>query len=262
MAVNDFTPINTTTDSPMFAPIQSWERGRKRRGVGSSRQTTTAPEARVIATEPAAERMDRSDTAQALGAEPAFAAAPPYATSRSARKTSAAPLAIAAGILALGGLAAAGWYASQPHQQGVAQLTPGQSVTTTTTAPVAVASNEPAAPQAVATTVETPAATTTQTTTHVSSADRAPVRARPPAARSVGDAGVNASATLPGGPQPYSGSATAPAMANPAPTPVQVAPPPTTVESAPAPVIATPPMSAPDTTAVNPPATDTTKPLQ
>ena len=265
MAVNNTnTPDSSTADTPMFAPIPSWERNRKRRAFGGAHRT--AAPAPAVENRPPTGRLDAVETADLLAADPTFAGLSPSVGSTKARaRATIAPLAIAAGIIALGGLAAAGWYANQPHEQGVAQLTPGStSVTTTTTGapPKAAASNDAAAAPAETAAVSPPqGATTTTRTTRFSTADRL-ARTRPAAARSVGDAGANASTTLPDGPQPFSGTATSPALISPSPAPVQDAPAPEPVEAAPAPVVATPPMTAPDTTALNPPATDTTTPPQ
>ena len=50
---NDFSPINTPeTETPMFAGVPSWERGKKRRSFGS-RGSRAAPEARSFAPEEA-----------------------------------------------------------------------------------------------------------------------------------------------------------------------------------------------------------------
>jgi len=127
------TPDVAETDAPMFAPIPSWERNRNRRGFGGARRTETVAAGAVDA----AEHGEISD--------PAFAAPPTYATSAARRNSSAAPIAIAAGVLALGGLVAAGWYAAQPHEVGMAQLTPGVTSTTTTTTAVTASSSDSSA---------------------------------------------------------------------------------------------------------------------
>ena len=179
----------------------------------------------------------------------AFAGAPAYASRSVKKRGGAAPIAIAAGIIAIGGLAAAGWYATQPHESGVAQLTPGTETTTASTAvapPPEMAANtapirapdaptEKMTPVAPAKTVTPPARTTTRL---------AATRTRPaPVSRSAEEAGVNTSATLPAAPQPYSSTTTAPTApadpttTAPAPAPAEAAPP---VTAAPAPV-ATPP---------------------
>lgn len=240
------------TESPMFAPIPSWERNRKRRGFGRATRTVVAPEKRTFAaddmddgpalmTETIATRPVLTDPM--LRDEPlmtpsgtAFAEPPAYVRTTIVRRNNAAPVAIAAGLIALGGLAAAGWYASRPHDAGIAQLTPGS----TEIMPPAVTDTAVNPPAAVAanTEVSTPAAPA-QTVAPVRRATTlaaAAPRARPaPTARSVEDAGVNTAATLPPAPQPYTGSAMAEPPATAAPEPVQITPPP--VNPMPAPEI-------------------------
>ena len=209
----DFTSTDsdiarTDGEGSMFAPIPSWERGKTRRTFGS-RATRVAPEARSFAPNDTA-----LEPAPFVDAETSdFAATPVFASRTTARRgNGAAPIAIAAGVILLGGLAAAGWYATQPHDQGVAELTPGSSVTTTsTTTPAA----SPAAPDAALpgqmaqTTAPASAApvaatharitTTTQTTGPVTQhntttvARTAPVRTP----RSVSDNAADASAIAP-----------------------------------------------------------------
>ncbi|WP_309087570.1 hypothetical protein [Phenylobacterium sp.] len=113
------------------------------------------------------------------------------------RRSGMPAAAIAAGVVALGAVGAAGWYASRSND-GVAELTPGAAQESL----------------AVAQAPTTPAATTTAAAT-ANSERRATVRTastsrtRPAAAMSAPsatEAGINASgtATLPTGPQPYS----------------------------------------------------------
>jgi hypothetical protein len=245
-ATPDDKPNNSEADSPMFAPVPAWERGKKRRGLGGGRTRRVAEEPRSFASDPderaplaARESMVREPTWPAPDAiapdgivyerleEPAdgvFAGTPVYAEAAS-RKGAIAPVAIAAGIILLGGVAAAGWYFTQSHSTGLAQLTPGQAVTTTTTvapattAPAASAplaptpEVTPTAPRAPATAAASPTNATT-TTAHESAAT-APHHALAPRAapvsRSAGDTAADASATLPAAPQPYQGQATSPA---------------------------------------------------
>ena len=247
----DFNSMPTTepglgeSDTPMFAGIPSWERNRKRRSFGG-KSRTVAP---VVAAEPVVTR-------NAAYVEPkgeAFATAPVY-TTRTVKKSGGgvAPLAIAAGIVAIGGLAAAGWYASQPHETGMAQLTPGTE-SVAPIAPTELAANTapmPGEPVAVAPTPmpAKAAAPAPHATTRVASAT--PARVRPAGPRSAEDAGVNTSATLPAAPQPYSGTAVTPSapadIAPAAPQPVEAALAP--VEAAPQvtpPTAATPPVQTP-----------------
>jgi len=231
------------SDTPMFAGPPSWERNRKRRSFGGGKSHT-------VVAEPATPR----NAADVAAADATFAAAPTYSTRTVKKSGGVAPLAIAAGIVAIGGLAAAGWYASQPHETGVAQLTPGtESVAPPAATLPQVATNtapmpgEPAAaPTPLPAKAETPAP---RATTRVAAA--APARARPAAAsRSAEDAGVNTSATLPAAPQPYSGTGVAPSA------PADVAPASPPVEAAPQPVnpVTPPTEAAPQ---VTPPAAAT-----
>ena len=218
------------SDTPMFAGVPSWERNRKRRSLGGGKS-------RTVAAEPVAPR----NAADIAAGDEAFAAAPTY-TTRTVKKSGGgvAPLAIAAGIVAIGGLAAAGWYATQPHDTGMAQLTPGTEAVAPPSATLPqVATNTaplPGEPATAAPPAPMPAKAATpapRVTTRVAAA--APARARPAAPRSAEDAGVNTSATLPAAPQPYSGTAVAPSA------PADVAPVSPPVEAAPQPVNPTPP---------------------
>lgn len=240
---SDSDPISTESESPMFAPTPSWERGKKRRGFGRGSVSRVAPEPRSFAAELSAEPdpmiaatptrpvyvrteevVDRPDAA--------FAATPVFASSTAARRgNGAAPIAIAAGIIMIGGLAAAGWYATQPHDSGVAQLTPGE-VTTTTVATTAgdTTTAQAAAPTQVAQTITPPAvakssSVTTTTRSSALAGPRATVT-RTRVAPSAGDVGSNASVR-------------APAQAAPAPTPAPAA------AAAPAPLV----LNIPATTA-------------
>lgn len=228
------------SDTPMFAGVPSWERNRKHRGFGGGKS-------RAAAAEPVASL----NAADGPVSESAFVTAPAY-TKRAVRKSGGvAPLAIVAGIVAIGGLAAAGWYASQPRETGVAELTPGtESVAPPIVAPADLAANtaplasEPATaapPAPMSAKAPTPGA---RASTRVASA--APARVRPERSNSAEDAGVNTSATLPAAPQPYTGTAAAPsAPADIAPVspPIEAAPQP--AEAAPPPVEATPSVTPP-----------------
>jgi len=242
------------SDTPMFAPVPAWERSRKRRSFGGK--------ARVAAPEVAIEPTPVRNAAYVEADDEAFAPTPTYASRTVKRSGGVAPLAIAAGIVAIGGLAAAGWYATQNRDTGMAQLTPGTEVASTPvaqppelTASAAPTPGEPAsaAPAATPATPAKAAVPPARVTTRVAAA--APARTRPAAAsRSAEDAGVNTSATLPAAPQPYSGAATAPsAPADIAPAPAApVNPTPQAVKPAPAdatpvtpPAAATPPVTTP-----------------
>jgi hypothetical protein len=236
----DFNSMPTTepglgeSETPMFAAVPAWERSRTRRSFGGGKS-------RTVAAEPVAPR----NAADVAAGDAAVAAAPAY-TTRTVKKNSVgvAPLAIAAGIVAIGGLAAAGWYATQPHETGMAQLTPGtEAVAPPTTAPTDLAANTaplPAEPATATPPAPMPGKAATpapRVTTRVAAA--APARARPAAPRSAEDAGVNTSATLPAAPQPYTGTAVAPTA------PADIAPPSPPVAAVPQPVNpATPPAEA------------------
>ena len=283
-ATPDNSPTTNESDSPMFAPVPAWERGKKRRGFGGGRTSRVAEEPRSFASEPetttaAAEQgayafdpIGPTGSAQPTESQPTdsqagesmFAGTPSYAGVTARRKGSGAPVAIAAGIILLGGLGAAGWYYTQPHDSGIAQLTPGSPTTTTTTAAATDTSSDqltqatapPSTPPAAmpgastaasATPPATTHSTTTTTTTARSSAPAAThrtvtARARP-ASRSAADVSADASATAPAPPAPTPQAAPLmnvppPAQAAPAPAPVQTAPPATS--AAPAPTL-TPP---------------------
>ncbi|HEX5264423.1 MAG TPA: hypothetical protein VFW13_12900 [Phenylobacterium sp.] len=261
----------TETESDMFAPVPAWERGKKRRGFGAGRTGRVAEEPRsfvsdeddraTIAARDAREQLVREPVwpetdaiapdgvvyerldeplENAPAGDSVFAGTPVYASLPSSG--SKAPVAIAAGIILLGGAAAAGWYFMQPHATGMAQLTPGQAVTTTTTtAPaasdlMAQASTTSAPPPIAPTSSASPAppppamaaaSTTTTTTTHSASpaATHHAVASARPVSRSADQTAADASATLPASPQPYSGNAsTPPAAASPAAAPVTSTP--------------------------------------
>ncbi|MDB5449000.1 MAG: hypothetical protein JWQ52_128 [Phenylobacterium sp.] len=268
----DFTAPNGAmtdeTESTMFAPTPVWARaGKKGRARAAATRTT------VRTDEPTAGTTTYEATSEI-----------PRTRTTTARRSGVGPGVVVAGVIAVGALAAGGWYVSQPH--GVAQMTPGATTTTTTTSETALNSgaglNGPAATMGGSTTGESSLAansaappatqTTTQTTvapastpavTHRSSTTRvARARARPSAATSAEGAGVNTSATapaasdtLPSAPMPYSGSAQTPQAA---PAPMMVTPPAAaTVNPAPAssaspttpatptPNMATPPVATP-----------------
>jgi hypothetical protein len=192
------TPNTTADESPMFAPIPSWERNKKR-GFGSTSRAAAEPRSfapvereAYLETNPEIDRVSQVDPANT-----AFAAAPVYAT-RTQAKSSSAPVAIAAGLILIGGMAAAGWYYTQPHgQTAVAELTPSAATTTTTsetaTAPVAASAQTQMAKTAPApVTVKTK---TTMATTRTASVSR--TRAPAASSRAAVDHSANASATAP-----------------------------------------------------------------
>jgi Meckel syndrome type 1 protein len=259
---NQPSPELPESDTPLFAANPIWERSaKKKRGFGGSRRTaSTAAAVGPVTADPMTAPMTEREPLSSQ----TMSAAPYTRTTTTRKKDAGVPaVAIAAGVIVLGGLAAAGWYATQPHDNGVAQLTPGapgagalapSTATTTTT----LAANTPP-PAAATAPAEAPKATKT-TTTHTTPMAAATPRVRPAAravAPSAAAAGVNASAALPDGPQPYSGAAAAPAPAAPATVqsipvtpPVEPAPavsassPTTTTPATPAPEQATPPETA------------------
>jgi hypothetical protein len=294
---------STAESDTLFAATPVWERaGKKRRGFGGSKTARTA--APIATTETFAEagptadqiaagelraehlRSDAMDAGTAsltdapLASDTPMAAESPIYADRTRTTTTRksggmAPMAIAAGVIVLGGLAAAGWYATRDN--GVTQLTPGGTATSTAaleTAPMASApASQMAANTATAPTVTPPTVTRSTTTTVRSAAPSrittttttrtANVRTRPAPATSAADAGVNTSATLPGAPMPYSATmsgATAPTTVNPAPIAPSAAEPSTDPSAS----TATPsqPSAAPtpSTFQVTPPVTSDTTP--
>ena len=235
--------LNKPSDVPMFGPTPVWERNGKRRRGASPR---AAPE-RATFTAPMGEPVR---TAAQLAGDPiaaSYAAAPrAETTSRKPVKSGVSPIAIAAGVIVLAGIAGAGFYAAQPRNQGVAQLTPGSAATQATT-PVA------AAPVAVATTT-TPVAPAAPAPVQVASNEtsEAPVRraaparraAAPAAAMSAESASADVSATAPATPldtTDYGVDATTAAAVVPAPAPAEAAPASPVEVTAPAPTPAAAP---------------------
>jgi hypothetical protein len=171
-----------------------------------------------------------------------------------------APAAIAAGAVALVALGATGWWMSR-DTGGVPEMTPGSTVSEVAAAPLAPAAIPNAPPsQAVNPPPAAEAASSQMAAAEPMRAERrAPaVRTRPAVAvaPSADTAGVNASATLPAGPQPYTAlnpdAAPAPSAEPQTLTipPVQASPIPSTPPTAPTevPQVADPTPAAPDTT--------------
>jgi len=289
----------TEQEGVMFAAQPIWERrGRKRGGFGrkaapAAPAPTISPEPRTFAAErdydepmaldtPVANPMDRPMADRAMGHDyvraeyaPAAASALPEeadsgmvapigrATTRADRAPKSkgiGPAAIAAGVVALGALGAAGWYVSRDND-GIPEIAPGSPAATSEIAaaslpPVDLPPNPPVVDTAVnppATAAAAPPRQTIRAGAPVRTAQA--TRTRPAAAPSAADTAVNTSATLPAGPQPYSAlnpGATPPAPVNP---PVQAAPPPT---EAPAAIPATPPTLPSQTTPPTDPEPETT----
>lgn len=253
---NDFSPIDPSeSEGSMFAPIPTWERGKKRRGA-----SRVAAEPRTFAAEPSdatrayearMDTVDPTDTTFDTG----FASGPTFAGRTTSRKgNGAGPILVVAGVILVGGLAAAGWYATRPHNAGVAELTPGATTTTTQ-----VASTAPAADQAVAPPAAAPAppARTHSVITTTTRAPRGSVsHTTVTHARPAAEASADASATSPVRPTPA-----------PAPAPTQAAPP--AAATTPAPLVlnvppaeTAPTTPAPAPTQVTPQTAPATPPTQ
>ncbi len=223
-------PTNTPIDdSQMFAPVPSWERGKKRRSLGRRVAAEPRSFAPAVGADPILDaQMTETKVERLSDADPAnssFAAPPVYAT-RARTKSSSAPVAITAGLILIGGIAAAGWYYTQPHgQTGVAELTPGGATTTTTTSD---STTTAAPPSQMAQNAPPPAAVRTTTTTTRTSHDAAPARVRAPRAASdtAADASVRAPVqqAAPPMPLPTPGVAPPPAAATAAPLVLNIPP--------------------------------------
>lgn len=273
----------TEQEGVMFAAQPVWERNRKRKG-GFGRKAAAAP-APVVAPEPrsfAAERdapmpldrpVERPVDAPYVRAEPAMASdeglvapigRPTARVSRGSKSKGMGAAALVAGVVTLGAVGAVGWMATQGGD-GVPEIAPGQAEIAAAPLPPLVAEPSTPAPQYdPAMEVNPPAAAPPpRATTRAAPVRPAQSRTRPAvaAAPSAGDTAVNASATLPAGPQPYStlnpGAAPPPAVTPPAAvtptTPTQAAPAPT---EEPAAIPSTPP-TLPDTTTPAVPPTET-----
>jgi|GEM_PF-4253338 len=210
----------------LFAPTPVWARTttRKRRGFGAASRPAPAP---VVTDRPMRTEDARADAAADTTAV--------YETRRARGGVNGG--AVAAGVVALAAIGGIAWYASQPHDRGMAELTPGATATSQTaldtSAPTAAQLPQAATPAAssaatqrtvTTTRASTPASTTTTTRRTTTVATRTPAhRARP--AASASDEGENASATAPmmAAPQPVPmtrqtpSTATAPMSVNPAP---------------------------------------------
>jgi hypothetical protein len=260
--------VTPETDGSMFAATPLWDRDAKKhrgRRVVASRSVR----------DPVIDAGQAGAGAGAIGAataaEPADAAyetQPVMAGEQvTARRRGVPTGAVAAGVVAIAALAGVGWYASQPHDTGVAQLTPGATTATSemalnTAAPPSAAQlpvAPPPPPQSEATTHET---TTTSTSRPAAAAAtpraRDTVAARTPTARvrpaprdSALEAGVNASTTAPmiATPAPTPSAATAPALDSVPVSPVAPPAPASTAPSVAAPQPSTPaPASDPTAT--------------
>jgi hypothetical protein len=242
----------TESGDSLFAATPIWERGGKKRRGGLGRSaapsaTTGAATGATTATGATAstlgadtghstvssggstmggstvggasiDRPIHSHSATTTAASEPMMAAPPRTHTTAPKKKAGIPAgALAAGVVALGGLAAAGWYASQPNDGGLAQLEPGQpsemaaatssAAPMASTAPTQTAGMDTAAPPAVTAGSGAGERATISERRSGAPRDVAISRTRPAAtAAAAGEVGVNASATttLPAGPQPYS----------------------------------------------------------
>jgi len=270
---------SSETESPMFAPTPVWARTTKKRRGRGDRSDTGATQAPAQSwSDPALDAGEAGAGAGVLGAttaaEPADADYEIGSTSSPERRGVSAA-AIVGGLAALAAIGAVGWYASQPHDRGVAQMTPGApaasesatsetALNTATPPPVSPAATTPApadstTPAATATTTDThrtvkiarPARATAAAHRQTTVAERAAApRARPTGDYSAMDTGVNASATAPmvhtpapAPTPPAAGMNTAPTASNPA-----------TVNPAPA-VAPTPDVTAPPAVTTTAPST-------
>ena len=244
--IQDQTDVDlTTVESSSFAPVPAWERGKKRRGGAGPAVTPMAATHSPVssdAVEPS-RRPDPLGEPSVLTTRPTLdrarvEEAPVSYERKVAKRDNSMPLIIGAGVLTLATLGAAGWYATQPRDGGVAELTPGTTATVAaplTAETTTLAATPTAAPPITQVPIAAPQRAVTPTWTAAVS------RARPLAAAAASptaaQAGIDASgtATLPTGPQAYSGSA-APAPVVDTPAPLATPP----VASEPAPAIATP----------------------
>lgn len=276
---------HTSNADNSFAPVPTWERSAKRnKSLFSGRKTTTnrvtapiAEEPRSFADEglsptrtlstrstPAAKprtvtAIDEApattttvEDSRGLAGGSAFAAAPVYATgakkSTSHHKGGASGMAIAAGVAAIGVIAAGAWYMSQPRASGVETITPSAPAQTAM-APVAPT---PIAPVAPIETAQAPIVAPAAAPAPMRMA-RAERTERAASAMSADAMGADVSATLPAAPVPY---AEIPQVATggtvaPAPVPASTA---AALAAAAAPVNPAPVAAAPATTVPAAPA--------
>lgn len=225
----------TSAESPSFAPVPAWERGkrhvRSKSPVEPAPNTLDAP----LASSGRNEAGLRSDplgepfvlTTRPTLATPVIEDSPVSYGRKAAKRDNSMPLIMGAGVLTLATLGAAGWYATQPRDEGVPELTPGSTamasaplVTETAFLPPSPA----AAPPATRIPSNPDRAATSVRTASVSRA-RLTAAAMPTAAA----IGIDASGatSLPGEPQPYSGSdptASTPALVIETPAPLALTP--------------------------------------
>ena len=252
-------PATSSIDgqSALFVATPVWDRNRKRSAFGGGAKASPEPrsfaprdEAPMRSAPRPLERADadlRTRPVEPAAGAPMFAARTVKA--RNAGGVSTITLAAAAGaILVLGG---AGWFATR-NNDAIPELAPVPATTEIAAAPMASAP----LPVEVAANDTAPAPPAAQAAPARRAAP-APASARVrPAAASAGETGVNVSATLPDGPQPY-------ATLNPSAAPQPVIPTaptaPATIEAAPAPAEAIPetPAIAPEPAPADPAAPPT-----
>lgn len=239
----------TDAEGVLFPADPAWDRSKKRRGGAAktparidlaAEPVRRPPEPRSFATETAA-----TVTPSTLAAEETVHVADPVTAPRTtqARKSGPSPAVMALALGAVVILGGVGLYAMQPHDGGVAKLTPGEPAATDIAAlPVAPAANDVdvatnTLPARTATTTPAPAAAPARMARQ--SAPVPAARVRPPTSRAATGSSSDASAVMPDGPKPY------------------------TVLNPSAPTQVTPPPAAPATTEVTPPAAiPTTPPVQ
>lgn len=266
------------TESPTFAPTPLWERDAKKRRAARGR-----PAARQPIRDPAIDAGEPGAGAGVLGATTAAEPLDPaYETQRAdterrptTRHSNGVTVGtIAAGVVVVAALGAIGWYASQRHDGGVAELTPGAPAASAVALNTAALPANPMAastPPAPATNSASTTQENTTTTTRAAPprrnatkpvAARAPVpRVRPADSSSALDAAVNAGATAPviATPSPVPGGSPAPAApqqtspiapplnATPAPPPSTTAPPAGSIDDSAAPTARAPTVAPPAT---------------
>ena len=229
MPVDFNTPDGATSpqkEGAMFGPVPLWERKAKARRSGRG----AARDPGLEAGEPG---LGAAPMAAAPTADPAYEHEPEsfrYEPIRAERRRSGAPAGlIVAGVAAVAAISALGWYMNRPSESGMAELTPGApgsgevaivAPPPASPLPTSAAGAPPGAPIGVtAQTAEISptreaadaAARRTERAARSGSADaprRPASRVRPADARSVEDAGVDASATAPmvTPPEPQSGA--------------------------------------------------------
>ena len=243
----------TDAEGVMFAATPAWERRGKSSRFGGRKVAAEprafAPDARPSMTrDTAALPPGATITPSTLAAGDGAGLAAPISGSRAVRSGGGvSPVALALALGAVAVLGSAGWIALR-NQETVVDMTPASTTSEIATAPIT--------PEPEPVTLAQNTVAPTQAVPQAPRRTAAAARVRPaaaPVAATAGDTGVNASATLPDGPQPYatlSPTAT-PQPVNPAaPAIIEAAPP--VQESIPS----TPPIAPEPAPAVETPETD------